>query len=416
MKKIVILFVLAFSTFFTIRAQSNDRFVYLITDQQAQGTSWSFLRKLNLQTGVTSEVLLNGNDLKAIAIDATTKKPFENPLTDSRMGSWANAPFGTGVAAMAYDPRNKRLYYTPMFLDQLRYIDLKTMKVYYMTDQVLTARPEKLADQSNVVTRMVIASDGNGYAMTNDATQLIRFTTGKKINITNLGVVIDDQANKDISIHHSCSSYGGDMIADDNGNLFVFSAMNQVYKIKIDTKVATHLGTIQGLPSGFTVNGAAVMEDNRVLVASAISGAGYYTVDLTTLKASAYAISGTIWQSSDLANGNLFQNKDRKTTALVATVEQNKEVPKEKTKINIYPNPATENQFVIQFSDLNQGGYIVIVADMNGRQVYKQALVQNGKVQQHTILLDPATPKGVYLVNVLDSSNKSISSTKLVLQ
>jgi len=229
-------------------------------------------------------------------------------------------------------------------------------------------------------------------------------------------VVIDDQANKDISIHHSCSSYGGDMIADDNGNLFVFSAMNQVYKIKIDTKVATHLGTIQGLPSGFTVNGAAVMEDNRVLVASAISGAGYYSVDLTTLKASAYAISGTIWQSSDLANGNLFQNKDSKTTALVATVEQNKEVPKGKTKINIYPNPTTENQFVIQFSDLNQGGYIVIVADMNGRQVYKQALVQNGKVQQHTILLDPATPKGVYLVNVLDSSNKSISSTKLVLQ
>ena len=77
---------------------------------------------------------------------------------------------------------------------------------------------------------MVIASDGYGYAMTNDATQLIRFSTGKKPAITDLGTIVDDPANKAISIHNSCSSFGGDMIADDNGNLYVFSARNNIFK------------------------------------------------------------------------------------------------------------------------------------------------------------------------------------------
>ena len=75
--------------------------------------------------------------------------------------------------------------------------------------------------------------------------------------------MVDDQANKGVSIHNSCSSYGGDMIADDNGNLYVFSARNHVFKINIESKVATHLGIISGLPTGFTVNGAAVTDEQQ---------------------------------------------------------------------------------------------------------------------------------------------------------
>ena len=35
-------------------------------------------------------------------------------------------------------------------------------------------------DEAKIVTRMVIAPDGNGYAITNDANTFIRFSTGKK--------------------------------------------------------------------------------------------------------------------------------------------------------------------------------------------------------------------------------------------
>jgi hypothetical protein len=186
--------------------QQTDRFAYSVTDVNLQGGNWSFLRKLNLQTGVYSDVLLSGNDASLMAYDAATKKQLTTPLKDAQYGNTVNAAFATGVAAMAYDKKNNRLYYTPMLVDQLRYLDLKTMKVFYVTDRSFTGKPQKSPDQGNIVTRMVIASDGNGYAMTNDATQFIRFSTGRKMEITDLGSVVDDQDNKSISIHNSCSS------------------------------------------------------------------------------------------------------------------------------------------------------------------------------------------------------------------
>jgi hypothetical protein len=87
------------------------------------------------------------------------------------------APFSSGVAAIAYDRKNNRIWFTPMFIDQLRYIDLKTMKLFYVTDNTLIGSNMKNADQSNIVTRMVIADDGNGYAVTNDGNNMVRFNT-----------------------------------------------------------------------------------------------------------------------------------------------------------------------------------------------------------------------------------------------
>ena len=169
-------------------AQQTDRFAYAVTDAQQQGSSWTFLRKLNLQTGEYSQVLLSGNDVSFVGYDASSKKQFEKPLNDAMFGQTVNAAFATGVAAMAYDKKNNRLYYTPMFIDQLRYVDLKTMKVFYVTDKVFTGMAQKSSDQGNIITRMVIASDGNGYALTNDGAHLIQFTTGKKLQIADYGL------------------------------------------------------------------------------------------------------------------------------------------------------------------------------------------------------------------------------------
>ena len=400
----------------TLFAQQSDRFAYAITDVQQGGANWSFLRKINLQNGAFSEVLLNGTDASFLAFNATTKKQFETPLQDARFGTYTNAAFATGVAALAYDKKNNRLYYTPMFIDQLRYIDLKTMKVYYVTDREFTGKPVKSSDQGNIVTRMVIASDGYGYAMTNDATQLIRFTTGKNLTITDLGTIADDQANKGVSIHNSCSSYGGDIIADDAGNLFVFSARNQVFKINLETKVATHLGTISGLPNGFTVNGAAVTIDNKVLVSSAMLASSYFTVDMKSLSATPYTISSTVWQSSDLANGNLLNTGTQAKGNTVELISRNTEPNSGDGKIAIYPNPVTNNQFAIQFNELEAGQYTIQVTDVMGRQVLQQIVSVAGEKQIQTVRLNASSSKGVYLVKVTDHANRSVYNTKIVVQ
>src|SRR5262249_49950990 len=155
---------------------------YTITDPPGQNGNWTILRRLNMETGTFSDVLLNGLSENQMAYDAVTKKPitdFSHISTDK--GYKAQPAFNSNVAALAYDKKNNRIWYTPMFIDQLRYIDEKSMKVYYVSDVNFTNKPQKSSEQGNIITRMAIASDGYGYAMTNDATQLIRFSTGKKI-------------------------------------------------------------------------------------------------------------------------------------------------------------------------------------------------------------------------------------------
>ena len=166
-----------------ITSAQTDRFAFAVTDLQSTGSGWNALRKLDLKSGEFSTVLLNGADANITAYDVNTRKPWQ-ALPDSRFGNIMNTPFSTGVAAMAYDKKNNRLYFTPMFIDQLRYVDLKSMKVFYVTDQSFTKSGSMHNDEGKIITRMTINPDGTGYAVSNDANTFIRFTTGKRLQIT----------------------------------------------------------------------------------------------------------------------------------------------------------------------------------------------------------------------------------------
>ncbi len=395
-----------------VDSQSN-RVIYAITDIQKQGSNWSYLRELNLQTRSYSDVLLNGTNTNQVAYDATTKRQIENFNTAARYNYPVQPAFTSGVAAIAYDKKNSRLYYTPMFIDQLRYIDLKTMKVYYVTDQAFTGMPVKSSDQGNVVTRMTIANDGNIYAMTNDATHLIRFASGKDLNIEDLGTIVDDPSNKGISIHNSCSSYGGDMIADDEGNLYIITARNNVFKLNVDTKVATHVAVISGLPATFSSNGAAVDDNNKIIVSSAADTNSYYIVDPQNWSATAYKISGDVWRSSDLASNNLLNTKKTALNTLGA-IENPADLIS--NKIQVYPNPVTDNQFTLQFSQLVAGNYTIQITDVMGRQIIQRIVNINADEQTENIKLIPNTAKGIYLIKLTDQGNKSVFSKKIVVQ
>ncbi len=402
------------STFAT--AQQADRIAYAITDVSQQNANWVYLRQFNMETGTFSNTLLNGVADDQVVFDAATKKQIESfSQTIADRGYNPRPAFNSGVAALAFDKKNNRLWFTPMFIDQLRYIDLKTMKVFYVTDQALTGITQKSSDQGNIVTRMVIASDGNGYAMTNDGMHLIQFTTGKKTTITDMGSLVDDQANKGVSVHNSCSSFGGDMIADDDNNLYIFSARNHVFKINVESKVATHLGVISGLPNGFTVNGAAINENNKVIAGSAAEATSYFYIDMKTLVATPYKIEGTVLHSSDLASSNLLISGNRPQGTVTDVIGRN--VPTiGSDKISIYPNPVTDNQFAIQFTQLDAGKYTVLVTDAMGRQVIQRQVNLSGDNQTQQMKLNAGTSRGVYLVKVSDPSNKIVFSTKVVLQ
>jgi hypothetical protein len=397
---------------FSSISQAQDRFAYAITDVQQNSAGWTSLRKLNLQTGVYSDVLFNGMNPSQVVFDASTKKQVEVAV-DARTGMSLQSPFTSGVAAIAYDSRNNRIYFTPMFIDQLRYLDLKTMKVYYVTDQAFTSLGNLHNDEGKIVTRMVIAPDGYGYAVTNDASTFIRFSTGKNLQIQQLGGLVDDPDNTGISIHNRCSSWGGDMIADDAGNLYLFSAHNSVFKINIETKVATWLGIIQGLPATYTINGAVVTDDGKLLTGSQAFAQGWYEVDPKTWTATEYKAPNGVFLTSDLANSNILSTKKNATTELPALTQRATLLS---DQIQVFPNPVSNFQFTVQFSKLASGNYTVEVADVSGKQVLMRKVNVYGVEQTEHIALAKTTAQGIYMVKVTDWNNKSLFNQKLLVQ
>lgn len=341
----------------------------------------------------------------------------------------SDKPFATNSAAMAYDKKHERLYYTPMGINQLRYIDLKSKspKLYYFEDEKFGTVSHS-GDAPKQITRMVIASDGNGYALSNDANHLIRFTTGKKSVITDLGALTDDAANAKFSIH-SRSGYGGDMIADKNENLYLITANRYVFKISIANKTAKYLGTIKGLPQGFSTNGAMVEEGSKVIVASAENTIGYYRFDLNTLQAEKVSGAGKVFNASDLANGNLAFDKKKKDKEEPPAEEVKQDQPEIVSKtapavvdelrsggISVFPNPVTNSRARISFNDVPAGGYQVLVLDMSGKLVSNQQMNVQFKGQISDLNLPVGLTSGTYLVKVSNDANKINQSIKIVVE
>jgi len=339
-------------------------------------------------------------------------------------------PFATNSAACGYDQKHERLYYTPMGINQLRYIDLKskTSKIYYFEDEPFGV-VNGLGDAGNQIPRMVIAADGNGYALTNNANHLIRFTTDKNPVITDLGALTEDDANKNFSVR-SPSGYGGDIIADASGNLYLITGNRNVFKISISSKAASYLGTIKGLPQGFTTNGAMVEGGSRVIVCSSQSTVGYYRFDLLTMEAEKISSGGTVFNASDLANGNLAFEKKKKAKKQKEIFEETK-IPEtdvavqkqsvqneivSRNNIAIYPNPVTTGTFKIAFTDQPPGKYQVQLMDISGQLISKKNITINNESQVEEFRLPAFITSGSYLVKVVSQSNNSHFTEKITVQ
>ena len=395
---------------FVSKAQS-DQFAYAITDVAKEGSSWNVLRKLNLKTGEYSSVLLDGMDKKTFVADAASRKQID--LTNLGKDQLQELPFNTGVAAIALDRKHNRLYFTPMLFTQLRYIDLSTMKVYYVTDQPLTDNKNQ-NDAGKIISRMVITPDGTGYAISNDATNFIKFTTGQKTTTKQLGSLIDDPANKNISVHNSCTSYGGDIVADDKGSLYLFTGPNNVFKLDPETRIVTHLGAIKGLPNGFTTNAAVVNAEGQLLISSAVGNVANYLLDLKTLKAVAFKTGKLAYHTSDFANSNYISARKSifKTIETIQSLKSNLS-----GAVKIYPNPVVEDsKFTIQFNNINTGNYILELIDISGRPVLRKTLTISAETYLQNIPFNFSNAKGLYLVRVTNTNKKTVFEQKLMVQ
>jgi hypothetical protein len=288
------------------------------------------------------------------------------------------------------------------------------MQVYYVTGQSFSGTGDMHNDEAKIITRMVIAPDGNGYAINNDGTSFVRFSTGKKPAIEQLGTLVDDPANNGISVHNRCSSFGGDMIADDKGAFYIISARNNVFKVTVENKVATYLGSIKNLPANFTVNGAVVDAEGALLVSSAVDGKAYYSVNVKDWTATPYEGATSVYRSSDLANSNYLSTSAKSTAREITTISR----PQEKFSrlIAVYPNPVTNSRISVQFNKVPHGDYTVELTDVLGRSVALKKVTVNMEGQTQVLPLAESNSKGVYMVKVYDLEKQSVFTQKVVVQ
>lgn len=439
--------------------KKTDRLTaYAITGVQKGATAWTEVRLVDLATGEelqtiyasTSDAeILHARTGKpvakrdaATAITAVAAAPLREPVTQivekdglkrviitKKIAALAkpqyDQPFATTSAACAYDKKNNRLYYTPMGIAQLRYIDLKAKspRVYYFEDEAFGVVKGR-NDVGAQITRMVIAADGNGYALTNDGAHLVRFTAKKKPEITDLGPLTDDATNGRHSVH-SPASYGGDMIADKEGNLWLVTAGRGVYKIGIESKLASYVGTIKGLPRGFSTNGAVAEGGSTVVVSSSGSTLGYYRFDLNSLQAEKISESSAVFNASDLANAVFAfekkapEEKPAETAQAVAAkspVGSNVQEAVVSNAVSIYPNPVVAGFFKLSFADQKPGRYSVQLLDAAGKLVSVQQANVYSKLQVEEFRLPQKVASGNYIVRIAGEDGALVDTKKIFVQ
>jgi hypothetical protein len=401
---------------FNSARSQNDHFAYAVTAASKGGTEWIALRKLDTRTGEFSNILLNVQDKDQDLFDFAAFKEYAiKKVTNSANGVLASLSpqpaLSSSVAAIAYDRKANRLYYAPMSIDQLRYIDLTTMDVVAFSDQFFSKAGKYDFKTAGPINRMVIAPDDFGYTITNDGNHLIRFSTNGAPVLTDLGELQDDPLNKDMSIRNNpCANSGGDLIADDAGGLFLVTGSNRVFKVDIATRKTTYLATISALPSKFTTSGVAVNEDGKILISSSLYADGYFTVDPETW--SAIPSSGTheAFGSADLANSNILHSKTANSNLFIT------KAPESISQFRVFPNPVMDDEVSIQFKGLKPGKYTIQLASVLGNTVLKQKATIIGNTQIELVHIPGSTAQGFYYVSILDENNKVIGTQKLVVE
>jgi hypothetical protein len=387
----------------------SDRFTYAVTDQVRNGANWTVLRKVDLPSGNFSNVLLDGGSPMTAMYRSGTTETFRNAFSDTFRLYKPELAFGSGVAAIAYDRRNERVFFTPMYVDQLRYIDLASRKVFVVNTKGFSGNSGAKADAMTTLSRMVIAGDGNGYTLSNDGEHLYRFTTAGTPVISDLGSLTDAALNTTQSIHSFCSNAGGDLVADNSGNLVLITASNNVFRIGITDRMATFIGHIKGLPEKFTTNGAAVDDQGQVLLSSSTYADAWYTVDPSNWTAKIYKSPEGVYHASDLANSNvLFNGPPVATQQPVLNVSGS-------AMIRLYPNPLENDQFTVRFTNLAPGDYTLQLTDQLGRQLLERKFSLLSSSHTENVRLQHDMAKGVYMVRVTNIRDQQVFFEKLMV-
>src|SRR5690349_7857697 len=146
-----------------VTAQQKQTIAFAITSSEKGNFNWTDVKQIDLTTGTVTRSIFDSKQTNFTVYNARTGAALK-PATQNGVAVTTNAtsPVASLAAACAYDQRHNRLYYAPLFMNQLRYIDLdeKTPKIFYFDNEPFMQVTDA-ANEANHITRMVIGADGD---------------------------------------------------------------------------------------------------------------------------------------------------------------------------------------------------------------------------------------------------------------
>ena len=246
-------------------------------------------------------------------------------------------------------------------------------------------------DEKMLFARMATTPDGSVYALNNAGSDLLKIDATNN-TVTSLGEVKGFSAIF-AQFEDSRVSYGGDMIADANGNLYVITARGHIVKIDMNSISAVYVGQIYNLPEQFTTNGAAVLKNNKIMLASSQPN-DFYVVDIDNFKAEHYA-------------ANTLPVYDLASKYFLKSAPANGII---NASITIIPTIVRENYFNVTSATDLQGNSTINIYSADGKLMQSQTKQIVSGINTVSI---GKVPQGIYLVKILDSNGNAVNTTKI---
>lgn len=404
-------------------AQPVAKKTFIITASGSSPLMYNRFSVVDISTGKSIDNLFDGSTVN-YSMRNNGFKSYQK-CEQKNNDDAAVSPLGGSVACLAFDAKSNRLFYVPLQKSELRYMDLKESDPSFtcLENQSLNLLHGK-DDVANQITRMAIGADGFGYALSNDGEHLVKFSTTGTPVIQDLGVLIDNPKNS-VMVRSSCTSWGGDMVAGADGNLYLVALHNHVFKINPSTRKTDYIGAIKNLPAEYTSNGASVDENGDLLVSCGSSYgknfAPIYKVKMTTLEASPVNMHiNNLGNISDMASSNLlFQKPATSSNEVVSAAKITAETidASNETSISIFPNPIRGGKFQVRTANMKEKGeYKMILLDANGKPVLEGKMNLGLKTNTNTFTFPSQYAKGVYFVQIADAFNRTIFSQQLIVE
>jgi len=358
-----------------------------LTGKETTNIVFQDFRALDSRKGITQKVILSASEQTTIF---STKQNRE--ITEDKKSN-ANA-LANQMATLAVDSRGN-LVYMPLFSSNIYVLDSKTKNVTLVENNL--SNPTS-CDTGSQFSRMTIGTDGNVYALSNSGAQLLEiFYKDGKYAVTDLGIVKDDSGNGENQLSKMQTGFGGDMIADDNNNFYVFSAFGSVFKVSLNDMKAKFIGKIKSLPENFSINGVAVNSEGKIVLASAKGGI-FHTLNLETLQAE------KMNNNLDMPVYDLGSSYVLKSNKMAVDMNKN----------DIYPTKVSEGFVNVRIADNQKGNANVKVYNASGNLVSNQTIT-NISNSENRIELGKLV-SGVYVVNVESENGKTIISKKIIVK